>query len=304
MKVVQHAPVLCEEVTTQLVQDKDGRYLDATFGCGGHTRALLSCLSAVGQVMALDRDPSVTAYLPTDARLTFQQGRFSECAHRLLANGYGGQFAGILVDCGVSSPQLDEAARGFSFMRDGPLDMRMDPHSGVSAAHWLAEAPEETIAHYLKLYADERYARRIARAIKLRQQEGPIETTFALAEIVRSVVPRGGQRLDPATRTFQALRMVVNEETEELATFLEAVLPLLRAGGRFVALTFHGVETRMVRHYIQRHTPGSEDLRHGKYGKAPPAPLARRLPKIKPSAAEVQQNARARSAMAFVMEKV
>lgn len=251
----KHQPVLLAEVTDALLSSVDGRYIDATFGRGGHTRALLEHLSGRAQVLAMDRDPAAIAsgmaLKDQEPRLHLRQGRFSSLASQVDSLGWSGQVSGILLDLGVSSPQLDDPERGFSFLRDGPLDLRMDPHSGQSAAQWLMSATEAGIAEVLHEYGEERFARRIARAICEQRQQEPLMTTRALAALIEQVVPKREPGKHPATRTFQALRIEINGELDELRAVLPQALEALSPGGRLAVISFHSLEDRIVKQFMR-----------------------------------------------------
>lgn len=244
-----HLPVLHEEVITLMQVKPAGRYIDATYGRGGHARALLTRLDAAGRLLVVDRDPDALAdaraLAAADARVSVADGPFSRLGE--FAAGWRGMVDGILLDIGISSPQVDDAARGFSFRHDAPLDMRMDPRTGTSAAEWLARAPEHDIAEVLYTLGEERRSRQIARRIVAARAVAPLVSTTELADIARSCYPYKGGRIDPATRTFQALRIFVNDELGELERVLEAALDLLAPGGRLLVIAFHSLEDRLVK---------------------------------------------------------
>ncbi len=299
-----HLPVLFAEVMEGLRVVPEGRYLDGTFGRGGHARGVLERLGPGGRLLLMDKDPEAIAEaearFAADPRVAIRRGSFTGMAHWDLARGLDG----ILLDLGVSSPQLDVAARGFSFGKDGPLDMRMDPDSGQSAAQWLACAEEREIADVLWTYGEEKASRRIARAIVATRGQQPLTRTAQLAELIGSVVPRGKDRSNPATRSFQAIRIHINRELADLEAGLDAALAALGPGGRLAVISFHSLEDRMVKQFIARHA------------KAPPA--NRRLPEaevfvprlaalggaIRAGEQELQANVRARSAVLRVAEKL
>ncbi|TWI02913.1 16S rRNA (cytosine1402-N4)-methyltransferase [Luteimonas cucumeris] len=285
---------------------EDGTYLDGTFGRGGHARGVLQKLGTGGRLLLMDKDPEAIAVAErefgTDPRVAIHRGSFTDLAHwDAVAVGLDG----VLLDLGVSSPQLDVAERGFSFGKDGPLDMRMDPDSGESAAQWLANASEQDIADVLWTYGEERMSRRIARAIVARRAQQPIERTADLAQLIASVMPRGKHdSIHPATRSFQAIRIHVNRELSDLEAGLDAALAALKPQGRLAVISFHSLEDRIVKQFIARHA------------KAPPT--NRRLPAVesfvptlraidgaqKAGAAELAANPRARSAVLRVAEKL
>jgi len=300
-----HVPVLFAQVMDGLRIVEDGTYLDGTFGRGGHARGVLDRLGARGRLLLMDKDPTATvcaeAMFGTDARVSIRRGSFAELAEwEAAASG----LHGVLLDLGVSSPQLDEAQRGFSFRADGPLDMRMDPDTGESAADWLARAPEREIADVLWQYGEERMSRRIAKAIIMRRAAQPITRTTELAELIAGVVGRGASGIHPATRSFQAIRIHINRELADLERGLDAATARLLPGGRLAVISFHSLEDRIVKRFIAARA------------KAPPA--NRRLPMPtgfvptlralgtaqKADAAEVAGNQRARSAVLRVAEKL
>ena len=299
--VAQHTTVLLAEavdalLTTTDASDnppQDGHYVDATFGRGGHTRLLLSRLSDAGSVLAFDRDPQAVAQATSlqDARFSIRQQSFSHIAEMPAASA-----SGILMDLGVSSPQIDTPARGFSFRFEGPLDMRMDTTCGQSVAQWLRDASVETITEVIRDYGEERFAGQIAKAIVARRQEhGPIETTTELAQLVADTVKTREPGQNPATRTFQAFRIFINAELEELQQALEAALNVLAPGGRLVVISFHSLEDRIVKQFIARHSKDEYDRRRP--FAAPRAMRLRALGRNRPGAAEVAANPRARSAI-------
>lgn len=251
----EHLTVLKEEAVELLVTDTSGLYVDCTFGRGGHTRHLLDQLSPDATVMAFDRDEAAeqSAEALVDDRFEFVRGAFSKFGEETKRRGLEGQFDGILMDLGVSSPQLDTPERGFSFRFDAPLDMRMDTSQGPTAADWLNSAEEADITHVLRTYGEERFARRIAREIVARQETAPLTTTGELVEICERCVPkRPKEKKNPATRTFQAVRIHINEELKELETILEDTLMALKPGGRLVVISFHSLEDRIVKHFIRK----------------------------------------------------
>jgi 16S rRNA (cytosine1402-N4)-methyltransferase len=271
----------------------DGAYVDATFGRGGHSRLLLSRLSPRGRLTAFDKDPAAIAEAQTiaDPRFAIRHQGFRHLRELPPASA-----AGILMDLGVSSPQIDDPTRGFSFRFDGPLDMRMDTTRGQSVAQWLATAETREIAEVIRDYGEERFAGPIAKAVVARRQErGPVSTTSELAQLVADAVKTREPGQNPATRTFQALRIFINAELEELQEALEASLDVLQPGGRLVVISFHSLEDRIVKQFIAQHAREVYDRRAPF---APPKPMKlRALDRIKPSAAEVAANPRARSAI-------
>ncbi len=300
-----HLPVMFAQVLHGLQVKAGGTYLDGTLGRGGHARGVLEQLGTQGRLLLMDKDPEAIAHAQRtfagDARVSLRHGSFAELAQwDATANGLDG----VLFDLGVSSPQLDMAERGFSFGKDGPLDMRMDNAHGQSAAEWLNGAGEREIADVLWTYGEERQSRRIARAIVARRAEKPLARTAELAELIASVIPRGDSRTHPATRSFQAIRIHVNRELADLEAGLDGALARLKVGGRLAVISFHSLEDRIVKQFIAKHA------------KAPPA--NRRLPvevKFTPvlkslgdaqkaHADELAQNPRARSAVLRVAEKL
>jgi 16S rRNA (cytosine1402-N4)-methyltransferase len=302
---VLHVPVMFVQVMDGLRIRKDGTYLDGTFGRGGHARGVLERLNDGGRLLLMDKDPEAIRVAEhafgADARVAIRRGSFIDLAHWDLAQQ---GLDGILFDLGVSSPQLDVAERGFSFGKDGPLDMRMDPESGESAAQWLARADEREIADVLWTYGEEKQSRRIARAIVARRGETPLLRTAQLADLIASVVPRGAQKIHPATRSFQAIRIFINRELEDLERGLDAACAALKPGGRLAVISFHSLEDRIVKRFIAARA------------KAPPA--NRRMPveiaftptlrmigdAQKATEAETAANPRARSAVLRVAEKI
>lgn len=309
----EHIPVLLAEAVTHLLGGVAAKrtapvvFVDATFGRGGHSRALLEKLTADDQLIGLDRDPDAVAaggrLAATDSRFSIQQARFSQI-EKILQDIGATSVQGLLMDIGVSSPQLDSPARGFSFSVDGPLDMRMNPAEGVSAAEWLNTAAEEDIAKVLWMHGEERQSRRIARAIVAAR---PLHTTAELASTVAEVTPRpkGVQRKHPATKTFQAVRIFVNEEASELDKGLQQAFDALAVGGRLAVISFHSLEDRKVKHAF-RHLSQTPKLPR----RLPVRELEQAVPgrlvagPIKPSLAELATNPRARSATLRVIEKV
>ena len=302
-----HAPVLLEEVLAALAVDPDGSYVDATYGRGGHARVLLARLSSTGALLLVDRDPAAVydarREFGADARVRIAHATFDQLPQLL----GGGRAHGILFDLGVSSPQLDDATRGFSFLRDGPLDMRMDPGAGQSAADFVATASEAEIAGVIGEYGEDRYARRIARAILGARAAAPVTTTAQLARVVAAAIPARTHEpgKHPATRTFQALRIHVNRELELLDAALEGALKSLRPGGRLVVISFHSLEDRLVKRFMRRHAAG-DPLWRG-LPDAPPEARPRLAligPRQHAGAAELARNPRARSAVLRVAARV
>ena len=298
-----HTTVLLDEAVDALLAGAGdapaGQWVDATFGRGGHSRRILSRLSPQGRLLAFDKDPEAIqeAARIQDARFSIRHEGF-----RHLADLPVGSAAGVLMDLGVSSPQIDTPERGFSFRFDGPLDMRMDTTRGQSVAEWLASAEVGQIAEVIREYGEERFAGPIAKAIVARRQErGPLATTAELADLVAGAVKTREQGQNPATRTFQALRIFINAELEELQQALEASLQVLQPGGRLVVISFHSLEDRIVKQFIALH---SKEVFDRRAPFAVPQPMRlRALDRIKPGAAEVAANPRARSAVMRVAER-
>ena len=306
--MIEHSAVLLSEAVESLVVDPDGYYIDGTYGRGGHSTAILEKLSARGKLLAIDKDPEAIAdgrsRFDGELRVAFRHASFAAIKEAAAAFGDVGA-AGILLDLGVSSPQLDRAERGFSFLRDGPLDMRMDSSCGVSAAEWLNMAAEADIAAVLKNYGDERYARRIAAAIVRERSIASIESTGRLAKIVATAHPSWERGRHPATKSFQAIRIHINSEMQDLDRFLSEVIDALEIGGRLVVISFHSLEDRRVKRFIRDQQRGlvlpksiplmevDRGVRLVKVGRA-----------IKPSDGEIDRNARARSAVMRVAERV
>lgn len=304
-----HETVLRDEAVEAVVSDPDGIYVDGTFGRGGHSREILSRLSEQGRLIALDQDPSAAssgeALMRSDDRVEFLQAAFSSLADICLERGCHGQVSGLLLDLGVSSPQLDEAERGFSFLRDGPLDMRMNQASGISAAEWIRDAQEVDIADVLYRFGDEKYSRRMARAIVLARKESSIDTTLQLAEIVKQAHPAWEKDRHPATKAFQAIRIYINGELDELEGVLDQSLDVLRVGGRFSIISFHSLEDRIVKKFIAVQTKGDRFPRNLPVTDEMMNPRLRPLQKaVRPSAEEIAGNIRARSATLRSAEKI
>jgi len=300
-----HIPVMLDEVLEGLALRENGRYLDGTFGRGGHARAILARLSDEGRLFLMDRDPTAIAVaeagLATDPRVSLRHDNFATMGEWIALEG---GLDGILLDLGVSSPQLDDASRGFSFMADAPLDMRMDTTRGISAADFLAEADEAEIADVLWTFGEERFSRRIARAIVERRATAPVLRTGELAELVARCVGRREPGKNPATRTFQALRIRVNAELESVERGLAAALELLKVGGRLAVISFHSLEDRTVKQFIRGHEGRVQGSRRAPPAEARTARLKPVGKAIFPSDAEVARNPRARSAVLRIAEKV
>jgi len=301
--------VLLEESVQALAVSPSGTYIDGTFGRGGHARAILDRLGPAGRLIGLDRDPEALvvarSLAQADARFQAIHGSFGDLSQLIAGLGIKGKFQGILLDLGVSSPQLDEPSRGFSFSSNGPLDMRMDPGQGESAADWLARADRSEIERVLRELGEERFARRIARAIVDARATTPIDTTARLAEIVAQAVPIREPGKHPATRSFQALRIQVNDELGALARCLDQVCDLLAVAGRLVVISFHSLEDRIVKRFMRREAQGPILPKGVPVRAQETRGRLRVLGKpIRPSESEVQANPRARSAILRVAERL
>ncbi|MCU0972564.1 MAG: 16S rRNA (cytosine(1402)-N(4))-methyltransferase RsmH [Burkholderiales bacterium] len=301
-----HAAVLRDEAVDALRVRVDGCYVDCTFGRGGHSRVILARLGPAGRLYALDRDPQAIAVgrAIDDSRLTVIKTAFSRVREALAAHGVIA-VDGVLLDLGVSTPQLDQPERGFSFRAEGPLDMRMDPTEGESAAEFLARASEREIGEVIGDYGEERFAKQIARAVVAARARGPLRTTRELAAIVAAAVRTREPHQDPATRTFQALRIHVNQELEELSLVLADSVELLATGGRLVVISFHSLEDRIVKRFIREQSrPGAiPDRLPLRAAEMPPARLVAVGKPVRASAQEVAMNPRARSAVLRVAER-
>lgn len=305
-----HITVLLKEAVDALVVDPQGFYIDGTFGRGGHTELILQRLTEPGRLMAVDRDPDAitagSARFSNESRLCFRHSEFSRIGELADELGWMARVSGVLLDLGVSSPQLDSAERGFSFMSDGPLDMRMNPGAGMSASEWLQVVDLEDLVRVLKDYGEERFARRIATAIAERRKSGPIETTSELARLVDEATPVRDPHKHPATRTFQAIRIQVNSELDEVHRVLETALELLAIGGRLVVISFHSLEDRIVKRFMREHSRSKPLPREipvaAQDQSRPPLRLVGKA--VKPSSEEIVVNPRSRSAVMRVAEKV
>jgi 16S rRNA (cytosine1402-N4)-methyltransferase len=303
-----HRPVLLDEVLDALQIKQNGLYVDGTFGRGGHAAALLEQLREQGRLLAFDKDPEALAYAADrfhdESRLIMRHGSFRDLGSVVAELGWQGKVDGVLLDLGVSSPQLANAARGFSFLNEGLLDMRMNPRAGISAADWLESADEKEIADVLWKYGEERHSRRIARAIVARRDTAPVRTTRQLAELIATTAPGRERKKHPATRSFQAIRIFINRELQDLQAVLPQVVDVLAPGGRLAVISFHSLEDRLVKRFIREEQRGPQlppDL--------PVLPTAykprlRAVGKaIRASDAEVRANPRARSAVLRVAER-
>lgn len=303
----EHQPVLLAEAVEALNINPNGKYIDCTFGRGGHSQEILNKLSKQGKLLAIDQDEEAIEYgkkkFHNDSRIILAQTNFTNILQVAKQNNFNVGVQGILFDLGVSSPQLDNAMRGFSFMQDGPLDMRMDTTQGLSAAEWLQKVNVHALTTVLKEYGQERFSKRIAKAIVQKREEAPIQTTKQLADLVLKVIGRSREQKHPATRTFQAIRIYINKELEFLTTALDDCLSLLADSGRLLVITFHSLEDQIVKNLLHKHSS---------------AHLPRKLPvmderklklnrvckAIKPSEDEITNNPRARSAKLHVLEWV
>ena len=304
-----HVTVMLQEAVDALAIKPDGIYVDGTFGRGGHSRLILSRLGPKGRLLAIDRDPLAIAEAQTidDPRFEMIPGAFSGLADYLRERDLAGQVDGLLLDLGVSSPQLDDAERGFSFQKDGPLDMRMDPTSGISAAEWLAKAEADDIAWVLKEFGEERFAKKIGRAIVHDRVEKPFTRTRQLAELIARLIPTKEKNKHPATRSFQAIRIYINSELEEVERAMEGALTVLAPAGRLAIISFHSLEDRLVKQFIRKQEKGPEVPRGLPLTEAQLA-VGRTMKSIgkamKPSDAEIDANPRSRSAVLRVAERL
>lgn len=304
-----HRSVLLDQAVELLVVEPEGRYIDGTFGRGGHSRRILLQLGEAGRLLAVDKDPEAVRFgeqlAAEDGRFVVYHGSFAEMDRAAARQDWqAGSVSGILLDLGVSSPQLDDATRGFSFMSDGPLDMRMDPTQSPSAADWLNTADEREIADVLWTFGEERFSRRIARAVVMQRQEEPLRTTRELAELTSRAVPRKEKHKHPATRTFQAIRIYINRELEDLEAGLKQAVELLAPGGRLVVISFHSLEDRIVKRFMRDLARGPQ-LPRG----LPVTAAEQQTPfqlvgkALRASDEEVAENVRARSAVMRIIER-
>ena len=309
MQKAPHIPVMLGEAINALAIRDNGIYVDATAGAGGHCAAVLDQLGTNGRLLAIDRDPAavegVRNRFVEDSRVEVFHSPFSNIAEVVASQGLVGQVSGILVDLGVSSMQLDQPERGFSFMRDGDLDMRMDSDHGIKLTQWLSTVDEPLLTRVLREYGEERHARRIATAILEQHQLQPLQTTAELAALVAKAMPRHDHKKHPATRTFQALRIALNDELGELQRFLMQVIDLLAEGGRLVVLSFHSLEDRIVKRFIQHHSKVTDELPLDLpvIDVERTAPLMRVRVGKKPTRQEVSTNPRSRSVIMRVAER-
>ncbi len=310
-----HITVLLHEAVDGLALKEDGIYIDATFGRGGHSRLILSKLSANGRLIAIDRDPRAIAEAQKiqDPRFHIEHNSFSAIAEICEKLGLTGKIDGILLDLGVSSPQLDDAERGFSFMKDGPLDMRMDTTKGLSAAQWLQQVSEQDLAWVLKTFGEERFAKRIAQAIvnynksAVEKNSEILNRTLQLAELIAQSVPFKDKHKHPATRSFQAIRIYINSELEELESLLQSALTVLAPKGRLSVISFHSLEDRMVKHFMRKQSKG-EDIPKGLPLREDQIERRQTLKTIgkaiQPSDEEIAFNPRSRSAVLRIAERI
>lgn len=308
---MKHLPVMYAEALQYLVIKEDGIYLDCTFGRGGHSQGILNLLGQNGRLLAFDRDSDAinseyAQAMLTDERFKLRHSCFSQLESIVESAGMVGKIDGILLDLGVSSPQLDNPERGFSFLRDGPLDMRMDGNAGVSAEQWLASVDEKDLVKVLFEYGEEKFARRIARAIVEKRAESPIATTRQLAGLIEDAVPIREKHKHPATRTFQAIRIEINSELDELKDVLQQSARVLAPGGRLVVISFHSLEDRIVKRFIRdesgaKYNPGKLPIKEVDIAKG----ILKKVSKaLKADTQEIRQNPRARSAVMRVAERV
>ena len=302
---MSHISVLLHETVDALLAERDtGIYVDGTFGRGGHTRALLEKLDANARVYAFDKDPQALSVAhelaQRDSRFQIIHASFADLQTELNRIGIT-QVDGIMADLGVSSPQLDQAERGFSFMQDGPLDMRMDNSQGQTAAKWLLDIKEEDLANIIYQYGEERYSRRLAKAIK---QAGYIETTGQLAELVKTAHPKWEKHKHPATRTFQAIRIAINKELEDIEIFLPQAVELLKPQGRLAVISFHSLEDRLIKQFIQKESTLAEDTGWGLPQKQVDTRRLKKIARLRASEEEVKSNPRSRSAWLRVAERL
>ncbi len=305
-----HESVLLSESLSALNINADGIYVDGTFGRGGHSAEILKQLSEKGRLIAFDKDPEAISYgekiFADEKRLHLHHGSFSELKSVVEQIGKLGEVDGVLLDLGVSSPQLDEADRGFSFLRDGPLDMRMNNSEGETAAEWINSAEQQDIKYVLKVYGEENFAGLIAKKIIDRRQEKPFENTLDLASYIEAIVPKKGkQKKHPATRSFQAIRIYVNRELIDLENFLEDIVSVLKVGGRTTVISFHSLEDRIVKQFFKEQDRGPQLPKSIPIQELSRGPHLKIVSKaVKASAEEVDENVRSRSAVMRTAEKV
>jgi len=303
-----HFSVMLNESIDGLNIKEDGYYIDGTFGRGGHSRAILERLGENGHLLAIDQDPQAIEYANATIKnpsFEIQHGSFEQVVEFCKARGINGKVDGFLLDLGVSSPQLDEAERGFSFMREGPLDMRMNPDVGLSAKEWIKKVDEATLVSVLKNYGEERFAGRIARVIKEASELDQLNTTLDLAQVVQKISPKTEKNKHPATRTFQAIRIAVNRELDVLKNVLEAAVEILAPGGRLSVISFHSLEDRIVKRFIRDQSTIKDLFPDSPIQLEVIEPVLKRIGKpIFPSKAECQENGRSRSAVLRIAERI
>ena len=304
-----HQSVLLEQAVDALVTDKDGFYIDGTFGRGGHSRLILERLSDKGRLLVIDKDQEAIeeacSLQEQDKRVIVAHHSFADIESLADTHSVRGQVSGVLLDLGVSSPQLDDAERGFSFSRTGPLDMRMDTSQGITAAEWIAEAKEEEIARVIFEYGEEKFSRRMARAIVREREEMPITDTLRLAEIIKHANPAWEKHKHPATRAFQAIRIFINNELKDLEEALSGIVEVLRTGGRMVIISFHSLEDRLVKQFVSKQERGDDFPRDMPVTQSQLNPTLKKVGKpIKANTEELEENMRARSAVLRVAEKI
>ena len=303
-----HFSVLLQESLEGLNIQPNGIYIDGTFGRGGHSRAILDRLGQQGRLIAIDQDPAAIEYASQhfqDSRFEIEHGSFEAMTDYCVKRGLVGRVDGILLDLGVSSPQLDDAGRGFSFMREGPLDMRMNPSEGVSAQEWLKQVDEKTLKLVLQNYGEERFSGRLAREIKAASERDELHTTLDLAELVKRVSPKTEKNKHPATRTFQAIRIAVNRELDVLKNVLESAVEVLAPGGRLAVISFHSLEDRIVKVFIRDQSRIKDLFPDSPIQIEVVEPVLKKVGKpIFPTKEECRQNARSRSAVLRIAEKI
>ncbi len=304
----EHYSVLLSESVAGLNIKPDGIYIDCTFGRGGHSRKILDELSSEGRLLAIDQDPEAIEFAHKhfqDSNFEIQFGSFEQVVNYCKDRGWLGKVDGLLIDLGVSSPQLDDASRGFSFMREGPLDMRMNPSTGQSAKEWLEKVEEKTLSLVLRQYGEEKFSGRIARQIKEALQAGRIENTLDLAEVIKKASPKVDRNKHPATRSFQAIRIAVNRELDVLKTVLESSVEVLKSGGRLSAISFHSLEDRIVKQFIRDQSTIKDLFPDSPVLIEVSVPVLKKVGKpIFPSKAETKENARSRSAVLRLAERI
>jgi len=306
---MSHIPVLLKPAVDALDLKEGARVVDATYGRGGHSEMILEQVGAGGQLLVMDQDPEAILHaqerFKEEERVTVVQANFAELEHRLKQQQWLGTVDGLLLDIGVSSPQLDDASRGFSFSNDGDLDMRMDTSKGVTAAEWLRQVSESELMTVIKTYGEERYARRIAKAIVLSRASTTISTTAQLAEIVKTAHPRWERHHHPATRTFQAIRIAINGELDALRAVLEQAASALKIGGVLSVISFHSLEDRIVKHHLRKPSPNDDIPRHLPIQPAEiPHPWRVIGKMVKADDSELKMNPRARSAVLRIAQRV